>query len=330
MSGLLSVRDLALDYVTPRGMVRALDGANLELGGGVTLGIVGESGSGKTTLGMAVGRLLPDNVQRANGELLFEGRSVLDLDDAELRSVRRDDLGFVFQNPMTALDPTMRIARQVSRAIGSGAREPEVHALLEKVGLPDVERVARSYPHQLSGGMAQRVAIGIAIARNPRLLIADEPTASLDASLRDQILTLLVSLRDLYGTTIILLSHELRVIGRYCDYVAVMYGGRVVEYGKSASVFGKPAHPYTRALLAAAPGRERPGDVLEPIPGAPPVLTGRAPNCAFSPRCNWAVERCRVERPETRPVADRAVVCHRSEEVLAAEHRLARPEPVAP
>ena len=329
MSDLLSVSELALDYVTPRGAVRALDGANLTLGRAVTLGIVGESGSGKTTLGMAVGRLLPTNIRRATGELLFDGRSVLDLEDDELRSMRRNDLGFVFQNPMTALDPTMRIGRQVGRAIGGGARVDDVHALLRKVGLPDVDRVARSYPHQLSGGMAQRVAIGIAIARNPRLLIADEPTASLDASLRDQILTLLVSLRDLNGTSIVLLSHELRVVGRYCDFVAVMYGGRVVEYGESAAVFGRPAHPYTRALLAAAPGRERPGDVLEPIRGAPPVLTGRAQNCAFSPRCSWAVERCRAERPETRPVADRWVVCHRSEEVLDAEARTAGLEPVA-
>lgn len=318
MTDLLTVRELALDYITPRGAVRALDGADLVLGRGTTLGIVGESGSGKTTLGMAVGRLLPTNIRRATGELLFDSRSILDLEDQELRSVRRNDLGFVFQNPMTALDPTMRIGRQVGRAIGKGADEPEVHPLLRKVGLPDAGRVAGSYPHQLSGGMAQRVAIGIAIARDPRLLIADEPTASLDASLRDQILSLLVSLRDLNGASIVLLSHELRVIGRYCDTIAVMYGGRVVEYGKSAAVFGRPAHPYTSALLAAAPGRERPGDVLEPIRGAPPVLTGRSPNCAFSPRCGWAIERCRVERPETRIVDGRSVLCHRSEEVLAA------------
>jgi peptide/nickel transport system ATP-binding protein len=327
MKDLLSVHDLELDYVTPRGIVRALDGATLKVGRAVTLGIVGESGSGKTTLGMAVGKLLPTNLRRAKGELLFEGRSVLDLEEAALRALRRNDLGFVFQNPMTALDPTMRIMRQVSRALGAAASGRGVRDLLAKVGLPDVERVARSYPHQLSGGMAQRVAIAIAIARNPRLLIADEPTASLDASLRDQILSLLVSLRELYGTSIVLLSHELRVVGRYCDDVAVMYGGRVVEYGRSAAVFGRPAHPYTRALLAAAPGKERPGDVLEPIRGAPPVLTGRAPNCAFSPRCQWALERCRAERPETRAVDARDVVCHRSEEVLAAETRAPEREP---
>ena len=319
MSGhaaLLRVDDLAIDYAARDGAVhRALDGAKLRLGAGEVLGVVGESGSGKTTLAMAIGRLLADTADRASGDLCVNDRSVFALDAAGLRALRRDVLGFVFQNPMSALDPTMRVGRQVALAAGADA---DIQQLLARAGLQDLHRVVRSFPHQLSGGMAQRVVIAMAIARGPRLLVADEPTASLDAGLRDQILLLLVSLRDLTGASVVLVGHELRAIGRHSESIAVMYGGRVVEHGAAALVFSRPAHPYTAALLAVAPGQERQGESLRAIPGSPPVLTGRVEACAFNPRCAFARPVCAQVRPEPREVAGRSVVCHRAEVVLQA------------
>ena len=317
MSALLHVRGLAITFETPKGPVRALDGVDLDLGSAQSLGIVGESGSGKSTLGLAIGRLLPLNSRRDGGDLMIGGDSVFDLADAEIRGLRRRDIGFVFQNPMTALNPTMRVGKQMARALGKGAGRAQVHALMGRVGLPEPVRVARSFPHQLSGGMAQRVAIGMAIARDPRLLVCDEPTASLDASIRDQILDLLLSLPSQIGASVIILSHDLRAIAKHCDAVAVMYGGRVVEYGTSRDVFDAPCHPYTRALMAAAPGAEGSDGMLEPIPGFQPVLRERSEACAFEPRCGWAIDRCLSERPETRTVADQTVLCHRAAEVAA-------------
>ena len=317
MSAILDIHDLVVVYDTPRGTVIALDGVSLRLEAGETLGVVGESGSGKSTLGLAMGRLLPENAHRVSGDLGVLGHSVFEGGDEQLRMLRRDALGFVFQNPMTALDPTMRVGRQLARAIGPRATPDGVFALLSNVGLAGAERVDRSFPHELSGGMAQRVAIAIAIARNPRVIVADEPTASLDAWLRDQILELLISMCGVTGASLVLLSHDLHLISRYCQRVAVMYGGRIVEYGERESVFHRQAHPYTRALLEAAPGAEGPDGRLDPIRGVPPVLMERSTGCAFAPRCAWAMELCGDARPEAEWVADRSVVCHRAEEVLA-------------
>ena len=317
MSSILDVRDLVVVYDTPRGTVIALDGVSLRVEPGETLGVVGESGSGKSTLGLAMGRLLPQNAHRVSGDLGILGHSVFDGGDERLRVLRRDALGFVFQNPMTALNPTMRVGRQLARAIGPQATPDGVFAMLSKVGLAGAGRIDHSFPHELSGGMAQRVAIAIAIARNPRLIVADEPTASLDAWLRDQILELLISMCGATGASLVLLSHDLHLISRYCQRVAVMYGGRIVEYGERESVFHRQAHPYTRALLEAAPGAEGPDGRLDPIRGVPPVLMERSTGCAFAPRCGWAVDLCNGARPEAEWVADRSVVCHRAAEVLA-------------
>ena len=324
MSPLLSVRGLVVAYESPNGPVQALDGIDLTLDAGETLGIVGESGSGKSTLGAAIGRLLPAGGRRLAGEIELDGTAVFACDAAGIRALRRHTLGFVFQNPMTALDPTMRIGDQVRGALGERADGSRVGGLLESVGLPEPARIARSYPHQLSGGMAQRVAIAMAIARGPRLLIADEPTASLDTSIRDQILGLLMSLRSASGASLILLSHDLRMIAKHSDRVAVMYGGRIAELGASATVFESQTHPYTKALIEAAPGSEAAGESVHPIPGLPPVLYGPSLGCAFAPRCGWAVARCEGERPEPRAVGGRLVACHRAEEVAGAGR-----EPVA-
>lgn len=319
MDALVEVDELVIEYRTRRGPVRALDGATLTIMPGEKLGIVGESGSGKTTLGLAIGRLLPPTSERSGGDLRISGQSIFELGDSELRSLRRSEIGYIFQDPIGTLDPTMRIKKQMAAALGTAVSEAELLDLLNRVGLTDPRRVARSYPHELSGGMAQRVSIAMAIARSPNLLIADEPTASLDASIRGQILDLLASLCDQDQTSIVLLSHELGAVSRYCDRVAVMYGGRVVDVGASETVFEHPAHPYTDALLKAVPGREGLGGRIEPIPGLPPTLSARSEHCAFAARCAWAEHRCVTVRPEPRGLAGgRQVVCHRVKEVLSS------------
>jgi peptide/nickel transport system ATP-binding protein len=310
MTVIVEARDLAIEYATSGGAVRALDGADIAIEAGVSLGLVGESGSGKTTLGMAIGRLLPENARLTAGDLHVSGRSVFGLGDDDLLLLRQRELGFVFQSPMSALNPTARVAQQVAWALGAEANGAQVLALLRRVGLPDAADVAKAYPHELSGGMAQRVVIAMAIARQPRLLIADEPTASLDASIRGQILDLLLALRAEIGAAFVLLSHELAVVARCCEWVGIMYGGRVVEFGRSAEVLNSPAHPYTQGLLRAAPGAERPGTRLVPIPGTPPVLSAPAAGCAFRARCPLGDATCERTRPAPRRLNGRLILCH--------------------
>ena len=319
MTALVAISDLVVDFRTRQGPVRALDGASLTVREGEKVGLVGESGSGKSTLAMALGRLLPPNAEWGSGELMVAGQAVRDLEGAALRRLRSHTLGYVFQDPIGTLDPTMRVARQLAAVMEAGAGGADVSSLLADVGLQDHHRIARSYPHELSGGMAQRVSIAMAIAANPKLIVADEPTASLDASIRGQILDLLVSLCAAHGTALVLLSHDLRAIAHCCDRVAVMYGGRTVEVGATAEVFRAPVHPYTEALLRAAPGQERLGGRIEPIPGLPPILAGRAEGCAFEPRCRHRIDACALTRPESSGIAARQVICHRADERRPAE-----------
>ncbi|MDO8186907.1 ABC transporter ATP-binding protein [Conexibacter sp. JD483] len=305
----LEARDLVVEYATRRGPVRALDEASLEVAAGEVVGVVGESGSGKSTIGVALARLLPGNARVSSGDVLVGGRSVLAMGDEELRALRRDTLGFVFQDPIGTLDPTARIGRQLGWMIGGKPGDRELVEHLERVRLPDPERTLRAFPHQLSGGMAQRVSIALALARAPQAVIADEPTASLDASVRSEILELLVSLTREAGTALMLMSHDLRAVRRFCTRVAVVYGGRVVETAPAQELFSSPQHPYTRALLDAAPGAEAPGETLRPIAGIPPVLHGAFRGCAFVGRCACAVEACSVERPVVHS-DDHDVLCH--------------------
>ncbi|MDB6002547.1 MAG: Oligopeptide transport ATP-binding protein OppD [Rhizobacter sp.] len=312
LHGLVEIRDLTISYrmAEGQGAVRALDGVSLSLQLGESLGIVGESGSGKSTLGMAIGRLLAPNAQIVQGDIEVEGRSTLACTATELRALRRDRLGFVFQNPMTALDPTMRVGRQIALALGKAASREAIEALIGRVGLPDAAAVAAKFPHELSGGMAQRVVIAQAIARKPAVLIADEPTASLDASIQGVILDLLTSLRTATGASLVIMSHDLHMIALRCERMAVMYGGRVIESGASRRIFEDPRHPYTQALIKAAAGNEGPGGELHPIPGVPPVLRGASSNCAFASRCAFAQPRCFSERPAEYVVDERVVACH--------------------
>jgi peptide/nickel transport system ATP-binding protein len=305
MTPLLEVDGLEVDYENG---VRALDGATLTVSAGETVGIVGESGSGKSTLGSAVGGLLPSSARISGGVIRVDGAAVDRLRPKELRALRRDRLGFVFQEPIGSLDPTMRVGKQVALALrGRG----DVLYHLERVRLSDPARVARSYPHQLSGGMAQRVAIAMAMACEPEILVAVEPTAALDAQIRDDVLDVIFSLAAESGTTILWLSHDLPAVGKRCARIAVMYGGRVVESGTAADVLGAPRHPYTAALVRAVPRAAAEGERLASIPGQPPVLTGPADGCAFAPRCPDALDLCGT-RPPLVVTDDRDVLCHRA------------------
>jgi oligopeptide/dipeptide ABC transporter ATP-binding protein len=250
------------------------------------------------------------------GDIAFEGQSIFDYGGEELRALRRRQLGFIFQNPIQVLNPTMRVGRQMAYIMGTSASDPVIATHFEKVGLKDPARVGRRYPHELSGGMAQRIVIAMAIAREPRLLIADEPTSSLDSTIRDRILELLFSFQSRTGASLLLFTHDLRTVARFCDRVAVMYGGVVVEVGASDKVFSRPTHPYARALLRAAPGTEEIGSRIEAIPGRPPILRERSEQCVFAPRCRYAVDVCRNLRPDVQLVDSRQVLCHCAEEVV--------------
>jgi peptide/nickel transport system ATP-binding protein len=316
MTPLVQISGLAVDYRVGERQVRALDGVDLVVGARQTLGIVGESGSGKSTLGLAFGRLLPPNATVSDGELLLDGRSVLAYKAGELRAFRRDQLGFVFQSPTAALDPTRRIHRQLGDVLDTPRSDKDsMLRLLARVGFAEPEPVAASYPHELSGGMAQRVVVALAIARQPKLVVADEPTASLDSSVRNQVLDVLFALPDEIGAAVVILTHDLRAVASRCSRVAVMYGGRVVELGTRERVLESPRHPYTVGLLAATPGEDRGDDELVPIAGVPPVLQGRTESCAYAARCPLATAACLETRPEAREVDGRTVVCHHAEQL---------------
>ncbi|MEU5884189.1 ABC transporter ATP-binding protein [Spirillospora sp. NPDC047279] len=318
MSALLDVRGLVVEYPGAGGAVRALDGADLTVAEGETVGLVGESGSGKSTLGAAAGRLLSRAARVRAGSVSVAGESLLEMGSREIRRVRRERLGFVFQDPISHLDPTMRVGAQLRRAVAGRTKGGDIAAHLERVRLDDVRRIARAYPHELSGGMAQRVAIAMAMAARPRLLVADEPTAALDSQVREDVLDVVFGLAAEAGTGILWLSHDLPAVARRCDRVAVMYGGRVVEDGPAAEVLARPSHPYTAALARSAPGKAERGERLEPVPGRPPVLVGEPAGCAFAPRCPMADDRCAGERPVPVRIEGRDVLCHRAEETGAA------------
>lgn len=319
MTQLLRVDDLVVDYTSGGRTVRALDGAGLTVGPDRTIGIVGESGSGKSTLGLAVGALLPRAAHTTRGAVRVDGAALAAMSGRELRALRRKRLGFVFQDPIGSLDPTQRVGRQLELALRDRAGDTDVHAHLARVRLSDPARVARSYPHQLSGGMAQRVAIAMAMAAEPDILVADEPTAALDSQVREEVLDVVFALAAETGTAILWLSHDLPAVARRCAEVAVMYGGRVVEYGPAEAVLSDPRHPYTAALARSVPGSVGLGERLSPIPGQPPVLDGPSAGCAFAPRCPLALDSCSQQRPEPVTVDDRDVLCHRADEPVTPQ-----------
>ncbi|MBX0329798.1 ABC transporter ATP-binding protein [Oscillochloris sp. ZM17-4] len=316
MSMLLDVRNLTTEFTTPEGArLRAVEGVSFTLGRGEALGIVGESGCGKTTAMLSLLRLLPAAGRVVAGEVLFAGDDLLRLTPAELRERRWRDLSIVFQGAMNALNPVRSVGDQIREAILAHMPWPRdkvgarVSELLELVGIPAWR--AAQFPHQYSGGMRQRAMIAMALACNPQLVVADEPTTALDVMVQAQIIDLLDRLRRDLDLAMIIVTHDLGVVAEACQQVLVMYGGRVAEHGPVERVFAAPRHPYTQMLLKAFPTIEHRGAPMVGIPGSPPRLSDLPAGCRFHPRCPLAVERCRVETPEPRAVGEGHVAaCH--------------------
>ncbi|MGE0715609.1 MAG: ABC transporter ATP-binding protein [Alphaproteobacteria bacterium] len=303
---LLRVEDLRVRFRTEAGMLPAVDGVGFAVGRGETLGLVGESGSGKTVTSLALLRLLESPpAEIGAGRVMLEGRDLFALSEREMADVRGRDASMIFQEPMTSLNPVLSVGYQIAeplvrhRGLSKAAARDRAIQLLEQVGIPNPARAAGDYPHRLSGGMRQRVMIALAIACNPKLLIADEPTTALDVTIQAQILALLVELQAALGMSMLLITHDLAVIAETAHRVAVMYAGRIVEIAPVAAIFGRPRHPYTQGLLRSIPRieRERAGQLHE-IPGTVPPLTALPPGCAFVDRCPRALERCRTDRPD--------------------------------
>jgi peptide/nickel transport system ATP-binding protein len=270
MSPIIDIDNVTIEYPGNGARVLALDGASLRVEAGETVGLVGESGSGKTTLGLLVGRLLPRSARVTGGQVRIDGQDVLALDDPRLRALRRECLGYIPQDPVAALDPTMRIGRQLELVLCDLPHDTaSLLRHLDSVRISEPERVLRLFPHEISGGMAQRVMIAMAMARTPRLLVADEPTAALDSHVRTEVTKLIFSLAAKAGATVLWLSHDLRSVSRWCQRVVVMYGGKVMEDGPAAQVLRHPTHPYTIALAAADPARAEPGQRIGTRPYDP-------------------------------------------------------------
>ncbi|MFN9388344.1 MAG: ABC transporter ATP-binding protein [Betaproteobacteria bacterium] len=301
---LLEVRDLVTEFRTRAGVLRAVDGVSFSIDAGETLALVGESGCGKSVTAFSLMRLIADPPGRiAAGQVLFEGRDLLKLSETGIRAVRGERVAMIFQEPMTSLNPVMTVGEQIVEAIRQHrpvtrrAARVRAVALLEEVRIPDAARRFGEYPHRLSGGMRQRVMIAMALACEPRLLIADEPTTALDVTIQAQVLDLIDALKARLGMAVLLITHDLGVVAQHAQRVAVMYAGRIVEEAGVAELFSAPRHPYTEGLLASIP---RPGEAarrLREIPGLVPSLAEMPPGCAFAPRCDRALLRCAASRP---------------------------------
>ena len=322
---LLEVRDLRTSFRTPRGLVRAVDGVSFTLQRGQTLGVVGESGSGKSVLSRSIMGLLASNAERS-GEVSFEGRDISNLSPAGYRELWGDEMAMVFQDPMTALNPVMKVGRQITESLRyhlgmdkSEARETAI-ALLRAVKIPEPEQRFDAYPHEMSGGMRQRVVIAVALACGPKLLLADEPTTALDVTVQAQILDLLAEQQRDRFMAVILVTHDLGVVAGRADHIAVMYAGRIVETAPTAVLFSEMQMPYTEALLSAIPKLNQASHTrLAAIGGRPPDLLNPPQGCAFSPRCPYAKERCHLEQP---PLQEAATPGH----YFACFHPVGSPE----
>ncbi len=299
---LLDVDRLTTRFFTSRGVVGAVEGISFTVAPGEAVGIVGESGSGKSMTALSVLRLVPIPGRIVGGEVRFNGRNLLALPDDEMRSVRQRDLALVFQDASSFLNPIIRVGEQIAEGIASAGLSAaglraKVLAALRSVHVPDPERVVDSYPMQISGGMQQRAVIAAAIVRRPALIIADEPTTALDASVQFQILSLLLELRATSNMALVLISHDLAVVSGVCDRVYVMYAGQIVESGSTAALYRAPAHPYTRALLAAVLDPLKDSERLEVLPGSIPDLVAPPSGCRFHPRCPQVMAKCAEAEP---------------------------------
>ena len=334
MPPLLEVKGLHTEFRTGAGLVRAVDGVSYTVNSGETVAIVGESGSGKSVGALSILRLIPNPPGRiTDGEILFDGRNLRTLSESEMREVRGRDIGMVFQEPMTSLNPVLTIGRQITETLERHqkatpeAADKRALELLELVGIADGPRRLRQYPHQLSGGMRQRVMIAIALACSPKLIIADEPTTALDVTIQAQILELMKSLSQKLNVALIVITHNLGIVARYAARVNVMYAGRIVEQGSAEAIYHDPRHPYTMALLKSVPRLDQPRRArLDPVEGQPPDLTRLDGGCAFRPRCRYAVAACAQSFPPLQAVgeAGHVAACFRSAELGQSSELLSR------
>src|SRR4051794_720623 len=298
---LLAIRDLRVEFATDAGAVPAVRGIDLNIAAGETVALVGESGSGKSVTAMSVMRLTEGRI--AAGSIHFQGRDLASVPDAEMRSIRGGQIGMIFQEPMTSLNPVFTIGRQIEEVLvlhqqlSARAAHAQALELLQRVGIPAPERRIMQYPHELSGGMKQRVMLAMAIACRPRLLIADEPTTALDVTIQAQIMELLRSLKQEFGMAVLLITHDLGVVAHFAERVLVMYAGKIVEQGSVRDVFKRASHPYSQALLAALPDPLKPAARLQAIPGRVPSPSMLPPGCAFCARCAYAFEPCPGQEP---------------------------------
>ena len=310
---LLEVKDLHTFFRTKKGIVKAVNGVSYSVDAGRTLGVVGESGSGKSVSAMSILRLLDGNGYIDSGEILFDGKDLTKLSNNEMYHVRGNDISVIFQEPMTSLNPVFTVERQVSEPfilhqnMSKKEAAEKVVEMLADVKIPNPHIVAKQYPHQLSGGMRQRVMIAMALACKPKLLIADEPTTALDVTIQAQILKLMNNLKDEHGTSVMFITHDLGVIRQIADDVAVMYCGQVVEMAPAEVIFGKPeySHPYTEGLMESIPRLSTPNNTkLDAIPGAVPHPLALPKGCKFGPRCKYCTERCKEEEPTMMQVSE--------------------------
>jgi oligopeptide/dipeptide ABC transporter ATP-binding protein len=322
---LLEVTDLQVQIASRRGIVRAVDGVSLEVPAGDAVGLVGESGSGKSMTLRAIMGVLPPEARITAGRVVLDGIELTELGNAELNKIRGPKIAMIFQEPMSALNPVMRVGHQ----IGEG---PQVHLgmnraqsaeraleLMRRVGIPDPERRFRSFPHEFSGGMRQRVMIAIALSCDPSVILCDEPTTALDVTIQDQILRLLAKLCRESGTSLVFVTHDLPVVAQVCQQLAVMYAGQIVEQGAVEAVLTEPCHPYTLGLVRSAPDIDRPRSALVAIPGSPPSLISPPAGCRFHPRCKFAEEDCTMIEPPLRFLdGGRATACLHFERCLEA------------
>jgi oligopeptide/dipeptide ABC transporter ATP-binding protein len=311
---LLEVRNLKTYFQTEDGTVRAVDGVNFEVYPGEVLGIVGESGCGKSVTSLSIMRLVAPPGKITEGEILFDDRNLIDLTEEEMTKIRGNRISMIFQQPQTALNPVFQVSDQIAEVLnihkdfGKAAGEARAVELLKMVGIPDAERRAEAYPHELSGGMAQRVMIAMALACVPELLIADEPTTALDVTIQAQILDLIRELSEKMGTSVILITHDLGVVAELAERVAVMYAGEVVEQADVKSLFAQPLHPYTQGLIGSIPILGQLKERLDVIPGSVPNLVNLPPGCRFAPRCaareKFRLKVCTEVKPELREASE--------------------------
>ena len=318
---LLSLRHLVTAFDTDEGYLRAVDDVSFDVQPGQTLGIVGESGCGKSVTSLAILRLIPSPpglIER--GEALFAGKDLFQASEKEMRAIRGNDISMIFQEPMTSLNPVYTVGSQIVEAIrlhrplSRRAAKARAIELLELVGIPAPSERVDSYPHTLSGGMRQRAMIAMALACEPRLLIADEPTTALDVTIQAQILDLLRSLQAELGMSIIFISHDLGLMAEFTHEIAVMYAGKIVEHAATETLFASPRHPYTRGLLQSLPSQRNRGKRLPTIPGIVPDLSVLPPGCRFQDRCELVTDQCRVEEPSLQRIEQTDVACFRAEE----------------